>query len=63
VCYYNPSNFSKISYKSANIEDDARLDMSAKSFWGWDRKIAFFDVKVFNPLAPSYSSGSMLSSS
>jgi len=43
-------------YRSANIEDGARLDVSAESFEGQDRKIAFFDVKNFNPLAPSYSS-------
>ena len=43
-------------YRSANIEDGARLDISAESFGGQDKKMAFFDVKVFNPLAASYSS-------
>ncbi len=33
--------------------DEARMDVTAIGFWGaWQR--AFFDVRVFNPLAPSY---------
>ena len=28
--------------------------MSAESFWGQDRRMAFFDIKVFNTLASSY---------
>ena len=30
------------------------LDIVAESFWGRDRQPAFFDVRVFNPLAQSY---------
>ena len=41
-----------MQYRSANIEDGARLDISAEDFWG-DAGRAFFDVRVFNPLAPS----------
>ena len=33
----------------ANSQDGARLDVRAQGFWG----DAFFDVRVFNPLAPS----------
>ena len=38
--------------RSANVQEGARLDVRAKGFWqrGQD---AFFDVRVFNPLAPS----------
>ena len=34
----------------ANSSDDARLDVSARSFWQRGQ-IAFFDVRVFNPFA------------
>ena len=35
--------------------DEARMDVTAVGFWSaWQR--AFFDVRVFNPLAPSYAS-------
>ena len=37
---------------SSNIADDARLDVSCRSFWR-DGQRAFFDIRVFNPLAPS----------
>ena len=42
----------QLRYRSANTEDGARLDISAENFWG-DAGRAFFDVRVFNPLAPS----------
>jgi len=32
--------------RSANVKDGAQLDVSARSFWRWDKKIAFFDVKA-----------------
>ena len=38
---------------SANIQDGARLDIVADGFWGSWFERAFFDVKVFNPYAPS----------
>ena len=41
-------------YKTANKEDGARLDVSARGVWVRGSK-AYFDVRVFNPLAPSYS--------
>ena len=37
----------------ANIQDGARLDIAADGFGGSWFKWAFFDVKVFNPYAPS----------
>ena len=38
---------------TANTEDGARLDIAANGFWGSSFEHAFFDVQVFNPLAPS----------
>ena len=47
------------SYRTAYKEDGARLHIVAESFWGRDQQPAFFDVKVFNPLAPSYRNTSL----
>ena len=41
-------------YRTANVEDGAHLDVSVERFWGQDRRMAFFDIKVFNPLISSY---------
>jgi hypothetical protein len=41
-------------HPTANKEDGARLDVAADSFWGNDRQRTFFDIRVFNPLVPSY---------
>ena len=43
----------KFESNSANQSDDARLDISARGFWISGQK-AFFDVRVFNPLAKRY---------
>ena len=40
--------------RQANKEDDSRLDISARGFWQ-EYEMAFFDVRVFNPFAKSYS--------
>ena len=42
-----------LSHRTSNYEDGARLDVSAQGFWGDRHDRAFFDVRVFNPLAPS----------
>lgn len=39
--------------KSAISDENARLDINARGFWGGSFESAFFDVRVFNPLAPS----------
>jgi len=39
--------------KTANLKDDARLDVAARGFWISGQK-AFFDVRVFNPFAKRY---------
>ena len=43
---------------SANREDEARLDISARGFWN-QNEMAFFDVRVFNPFAKSYMNSSL----
>ena len=40
--------------KSTKSSDDARLDIAARSFWQRGER-SLFDVRVFNPFAPSYS--------
>ena len=45
---------------NANSTNEARFDISARSFW-MDGQRAFFDVRVFNPFAPSYSNQSQSS--
>ena len=38
--------------QTVNIDDKARLDISANGFWERSER-AFFDVRVFNPFAPT----------
>lgn len=40
--------------RCSNREDNARLDIATRGFWGCGAQRAFFDVRVFNPCAPSY---------
>ena len=42
-----------ITALSANTEDGARSDIAADGFWGGQFERTFFDVRVFNPYAPS----------
>ena len=39
--------------RTCNREDEARLDIRASGFWGGQFERAFFDVRVFNPKAPT----------
>ena len=48
-----PLTGERFQYRTANTDDQARLDVSARGVWTRGSK-AFFDVRVFNPLAPSY---------
>ena len=41
--------------RSTNTTDGARLDIAANGFWGGRSEKCFFDVRVFNPHAPSNS--------
>lgn len=38
---------------SSNQQDGARLDIAANGFWGGRYQRTYFDVRVFNPQAPS----------
>ena len=49
-----PLEDEQLRHRTANREDGARLDIVAVNFWGRDRQNAFFDVRVFNPYAPSH---------
>ena len=49
----------QLTLRSANRDEGARLDIVAENFWGRDRQRAFFDVRVFNPFAPSYRNTSL----
>ncbi len=40
--------------RCTNRDDNARLDIAARGFWGCGAQKAFFDVRVFNPSAPSH---------
>ena len=40
---------------SSNVRDGARLDIAANGFWGGRYERTFFDVRMFNPHAPSHS--------
>ena len=51
-----PLSEEQFYYCPANVEDGAWLDVSAESFWERDKKMAFFDVILFNSLATSYAS-------
>ena len=42
--------------RTTTTDQDARLDIKASGFWGEGSEKAFLDVRVFNPLAPSYRS-------
>lgn len=43
----------RFHHRSAITQDDARLDVKARGFWGVRQQDAFFDVRVFNPFASS----------
>ena len=43
----------QLNCASSNVQDGARLDIAANGFWGGRYECNFFDVRVFNPLAPS----------
>ena len=53
-----PLTGERFNYRSANTEDQARLDVSARGVWVKGTR-AFFDVRVFNPLAHTYAKSSI----
>ena len=48
-----PLSGEQFNLRSTNTEEHARLDVSARGVWVRGSR-AFFDIMVFNPLAPSY---------
>ena len=46
-----PVSNERFTHRSANTESGARLDVRAQGFWGVHHQQAYFDVRVFNPLA------------
>ena len=48
-----PVTNERFFHRSANTESGARLDVRAQGFWGLHHQQAYFDVRVFNPLAAS----------
>ena len=50
-----PLNGENFLFRSANTDSEARLDVKARGFWNRGQD-AFFDIRGFNPYAPSYRS-------
>ena len=48
-----PTTSDQLSGATTNSQDGARLDVSANGVWGGRFEKTFFDVRVFNPYAPS----------
>ena len=48
-----PVSADQLNGASANSQENARLDISANGVWGGRFQKTYFDVRVFNPLAPS----------
>ena len=53
-----PLQGEEFDYKTAKVEQEARVDISARGFWNRGQK-SFFDLRVFNPLALCYSRSSL----
>ena len=56
-----PLTGERLPHRTSNSEEGARLDVCAQGFWGDRHQSAFFDVRVFNPLAPSNCRSSLTS--
>ena len=48
-----PTDSGALTGSSSNTQDGARVDISANGFWGGRFERTFFNVRVFNPRAPS----------
>ena len=56
VCFepdLQPAGGEELSGSSSNTQDGVRLDIAANGFWGGRFECTFFDVRIFNPHAPS----------
>ncbi len=45
--------FEDMNGATANSQPGARLDIAANGVWGGNHERTYFDVRVFNPYAPS----------
>ena len=43
----------ELRYKTGKVEDDARVDVSARNFWRFGDKV-FLDIRIFNPIADTH---------
>ncbi len=59
--HLQPMTGESLSHRTANIEDQSRLDIAVCGFWGGRFEKAFFDVRVFNPSAQSNQQASLTS--
>ena len=59
--HLQPLSGEVMSHRSAITDIGARLDISARGFWGGRFERSFFDVRVFNPSARSNRTSSMQS--
>ena len=51
--HLQPLSGETLHFKTANSDSNARLDIAVNGFWGGRFERSFFDVRVFNPGAPS----------
>jgi len=49
-----PLSGEELKYRTAVCDDDTCLDIRAAGFWVTHQQNAFFDVRVFNSLAPGF---------
>ena len=56
-----PLTGERLTHRTSNTEEEACLDVCAQGFWGDRHQPTFFDVRVFNPLAPSNCRSSLAS--
>ena len=57
--HLQPLTGEQLRYRSANTDDQARLDVAASGIWGGRFERTFVDVRVFNPHASSNRSNSI----
>ncbi len=48
-----PLNSETFQLRTANMDNEARMDIRAEGFWT-SAQVAFFDIRVFHPSSPSY---------
>ena len=51
--HLQPLSGETLQYKTANRDDNTRFDIAANGFWGGRFERSYFDVRSFNPSAPS----------